>query len=176
MIDPSFWRGKRVFITGHTGFKGSWLSQWLLMLGAEVRGYALDPPTEPSLFVALGLADELDHCLGDIRNAEALESAMRDFKPEIVFHLAAQPLVRLSYKEPRLTYETNVMGTLNVYEAVRACESVRVVVSITTDKCYENHEWVWGYRENDPMGGYDPYSSSKGCAELSLFGLSPFLF
>ncbi|HUX43108.1 MAG TPA: CDP-glucose 4,6-dehydratase [Rectinemataceae bacterium] len=166
MIDPSFWRKKRVFITGHTGFKGSWLSQWLLMLGAEVRGYALDPPTEPSLFVALGLAGELDHCLGDIRNAEALESAMKNFKPEIVFHLAAQPLVRLSYKEPRLTYETNVMGTLNVYEAVRTCQSVQVVVSITTDKCYENREWVWGYRENDAMGGYDPYSSSKGCAEI----------
>ena len=166
MIDPIFWKGKRVFVTGHTGFKGSWLCQWLLMLGAEVRGYSLEPPTDPSLFVALGLGSDLDHRIGDIRNAEALATSMREFKPEIVFHLAAQALVRLSYKEPRLTYETNVMGTLNLYEAVRACESVRVVVAITTDKCYENKEWVWGYRENDPMGGYDPYSSSKGCAEL----------
>lgn len=166
MIDPAFWRGKRVFVTGHTGFKGSWLCQWLLLLGAEVRGYALEPPTDPSLFEALGLGTNLDHRLGDIRNAEALAASMREFKPEIVFHLAAQALVRLSYKEPRLTYETNVMGTLNLYEAVRTCESARAVVSITTDKCYENKEWVWGYRENDPMGGYDPYSSSKGCAEL----------
>jgi len=166
MINPSFWRGKRVFLTGHTGFKGSWLSKWLLMLGAEIRGYSLDPPTQPSLFVSLGLVHEIDHCIGDIRNADELSSSVKDFNPEIVFHMAAQPLVRLSYKEPRMTYETNVMGTLNVYEAVRACESVRAVVSITTDKCYENREWVWGYRENDAMGGFDPYSSSKGCAEI----------
>ena len=166
MIDTSFWRGKRVFVTGHTGFKGSWLSQWLLKLGAVVRGYSLNPPTEPSLFAALGLEQKLDHRVGDIRDADYLLRSMIEFKPEFVFHLAAQPLVRLSYKEPRLTYETNVMGTLNLYEAARACESVRVVVSITTDKCYENREWVWGYRESDPMGGFDPYSSSKGCAEI----------
>lgn len=166
MTDTSFWRGKRVFVTGHTGFKGSWLSLWLLKLGAEVRGYSLPPPTDPSLFAALGLDKELDHVTGDIRDAGSLERALGEFKPEIVFHLAAQPLVRLSYKEPRLTYETNVMGTLNLYEAVRGCPSVRSVVSITTDKCYENREWVWGYRETDPMGGYDPYSSSKGCAEI----------
>lgn len=166
MIDPVFWRGKRVFVTGHTGFKGSWLCQWLVLLGAEVRGYSLEPPTDPSLFKILGLGNEIDSRIGDIRDGEALAAALSEFKPEIVFHLAAQALVRLSYKEPRLTYETNVMGTLNLYEAVRACESVRVVVSITTDKCYENKEWVWGYRENDPMGGFDPYSSSKGCAEL----------
>jgi CDP-glucose 4,6-dehydratase len=166
MIDPAFWRGKRVFVTGHTGFKGSWLCQWLLMLGAEVRGYSLEPPTDPNLFTALGLEKEIDSKIGDVRDATAIARALAEFKPEIVFHLAAQALVRLSYKEPRLTYETNVLGTLNLYEAVRACESVRAIVSITTDKCYENKEWVWGYRENDPMGGYDPYSSSKGCAEL----------
>jgi CDP-glucose 4,6-dehydratase len=166
MIDPVFWCGKRVFITGHTGFKGSWLCQLLVMLGATVRGYSLKPPTDPNLFSTLGLETELDHQLGDIRDSEKLSALMSQFKPEIVFHLAAQPLVRLSYKEPRLTYETNVMGTLNLYEAVRACESIYAVVSITTDKCYENKEWVWGYRENDPMGGYDPYSSSKGCVEL----------
>ncbi len=166
MIDPQFWRGRRVLITGHTGFKGSWLSQWLVMLGAKVRGYALEPPTSPSLFGALGLVHEVDSITGDIRDALTLARAIAEFKPEIVFHLAAQPLVRLSYREPRLTYETNVMGTLNVYEAVRACDSVHAIVSITTDKCYENREWVWGYRETDPMGGYDPYSSSKGCAEI----------
>jgi len=166
LIDPKFWLGKRVFLTGHTGFKGAWLSHWLLMLGAEVRGYSLDPPTEPSLFAALGLENLMDHQLGDIRDDKRLCAAMKEFRPEIVFHLAAQPLVRLSYKEPRLTYETNVMGSLNVFEAVRACESVCAVIAITTDKCYENKEWVWGYRESDPMGGYDPYSSSKGCVEL----------
>jgi len=166
MIDPTFWSGKRVFVTGHTGFKGSWLCQWLGSLGATVRGYSLEPPTNPSLFSELGLAKEMDHIIGDVRDYEGLARAVKEFKPEIVFHLAAQALVRLSYAEPRLTYETNVMGTLNVYEAIRTCDTVRVVVSITTDKCYENKEWVWGYRENDPMGGYDPYSSSKGCAEI----------
>ena len=166
MSDHDFWRGKRVFITGHTGFKGSWLSQWLLALGAEIRGYSLEPPTEPNLFAALNLASDLDHNIGDIRDAATLARTMQEFNPEIVFHLAAQPLVRLSYKEPRMTYETNVIGTLNLYEAIRGCQSVRVVVSITTDKCYENQEWVWGYRENEPLGGYDPYSSSKACAEI----------
>jgi len=166
MSQTDFWRSKRVLITGHSGFKGSWLTQWLVMLGAEVCGFSLEPPTEPNLFSTLNLAKDIDHRVGDIRNSDSLATTIREFKPEIIFHLAAQPLVRLSYQEPRLTYETNVMGTLNLYEAIRTCDSVNVVVSITTDKCYENKEWVWGYRENDPMGGYDPYSSSKGCAEL----------
>ena len=166
MIDPGFWEGKRIFVTGHTGFKGSWLTQWLLILGATVKGYSLEPPTEPNLFTILGLAKEIDQTISDIRDDAKLATEIRSFKPDIVFHLAAQPLVRLSYKEPKLTYETNVMGTLNLYEAVRSCESVYAVVSITTDKCYENKEWIWGYRENDPMGGYDPYSSSKGCVEI----------
>ena len=166
MSDQDFWKGKRVFVTGHTGFKGSWLVQWLLMLGAEVKGYSLEPETYPSLFKVLELSNEIHHEIGDIRNNEQLEKSLVSFSPEVVFHFAAQPLVRRSYREPRLTYETNVMGTLNLYEAVRGCKRVRSLVSITTDKCYENREWVWGYRENDPMGGYDPYSSSKGCAEL----------
>lgn len=166
VIDPIFWRGKKVFLTGHTGFKGAWLSQWLLMLGAEVHGYSLEPPTNPSLFDSLSLAKGMGHEIGDIRDGDRLAASIREFCPEIIFHLAAQPLVRLSYKEPKLTYETNVMGSLNLFEAIRVCDSVRSVVAITTDKCYENKEWVWGYRESDPMGGYDPYSSSKGCAEL----------
>ena len=166
MINSTFWHGKKVFLTGHTGFKGSWLSRWLISLGANVRGFALDPPTVPSLFNDLDLALEMDSDIGDIRDARKLTNDLVEFCPEIVFHLAAQPLVRLSYVDPRTTYETNVMGTLNLYEAVRSSESVRAVISVTTDKCYENREQVWGYRENDPMGGYDPYSSSKGCAEL----------
>jgi len=166
MVDRKFWNGKRVFITGDTGFKGSWLAEWLLMMGATVKGYALQPPTDPSLFDILGLVNNIDQATGDIRDGVKLASEMKNFSPEIVFHLAAQPLVRLSYKEPKLTFETNVIGTLNVYEAVRSCDSIYAVVSITTDKCYENKEWAWGYRESDPMGGYDPYSSSKGCAEI----------
>ena len=166
MIEPDFWKGKRVFVTGHTGFKGSWLCQWLLLMGADVCGYSLEPPTNPNLFSIIGLEREMRSLRGDIRDAKAVERAMCDFKPEIVFHLAAQALVRLSYQEPRLTYETNVIGSLNLYEAVRVCDSVRAVVSITTDKCYENREWVWGYRENDRLGGRDPYSSSKACSEL----------
>lgn len=166
MIDTEFWRDRRVIITGHTGFKGTWLAQWLRLLGAKVKGYSLPPPTSPNLFDALGLAGEIDHVVADIRDANRMLREVMEFQPDIVFHLAAQPLVRLSYAEPKLTYETNVMGTLNLYEAVRACASIRVVISITTDKCYENREWVWGYRENDPMGGHDPYSSSKACTEL----------
>ncbi len=166
MIDTSFWQGRRVFLTGHTGFKGAWLAYWLSRMGAMVYGYSLEPPTEPNAFSILGLPKLLDQTFGDIRDGVSLSEVLLGFKPEIVFHLAAQPLVRLSYKEPRLTFETNVMGTLNVYEAVRACASVRAIVTVTTDKCYENREWVWGYRESDPMGGFDPYSSSKGCAEL----------
>lgn len=166
MIDPSFWKGRRVFVTGHTGFKGAWLCQWLLTMGAKVQGYSLEPPTEPNLFTVLRLQHGMDHVIGDVRDIELLSKKMKSFEPEIVFHLAAQPLVRLSYDKPRLTYETNVMGTLNLYEAVRESPSVRAVVTVTTDKCYENQEWVWGYRESDPMGGFDPYSSSKGCAEI----------
>ncbi len=162
----SVYRDKRVLITGHTGFKGSWLTLWLLELGAEVAGYSLEPPTEPNLFEILGLQEKITHIIGDVRDEQKLKYTFKEYKPEIVFHLAAQPLVRISYKEPKLTYETNVIGTVNLLEAVRDTESVGVVLNITSDKCYENKEWVYGYRENDPMGGYDPYSSSKGCAEL----------
>jgi len=161
-----FYNEKRVLITGHTGFKGSWLTLWLKMMGAKVLGYALEPNTDPSLFNVLNLHKDIDHIIGDIRDFEKLREVITEFKPEIVFHLAAQPLVRLSYREPRLTYETNMMGTVNLLEAIRQTKSIRAVVNVTSDKCYENKEWVWGYREIDPMGGYDPYSSSKGCSEL----------
>ncbi len=156
--------GKRVLVTGHTGFKGSWLVYWLKQLGAEVCGYALELPHQPTHWNLLDQDTRSE--IADIRDAEALEKVFTDFQPEIVFHLAAQPLVRDSYKIPVETYATNVMGTLNVLEACRKTDSVRAIVNVTTDKCYENKEWVWGYRENDPMGGYDPYSSSKGCSEL----------
>jgi CDP-glucose 4,6-dehydratase len=165
-IDHLFWRGKRVFITGHTGFKGGWLALWLQSMGAEVYGLALAPPTQPSLFEAAQVGDGMNSCLGDIRDYETVLSAMLAARPEVVFHLAAQPLVRRSYREPVLTYATNVMGTVHVLEAARQVKTVRSIVNITSDKCYENQEWLWGYRENDPMGGHDPYSSSKGCAEL----------
>lgn len=161
-----FWNGRRVFLTGHTGFKGGWLALWLAHLGAEVRGYALDPWTEPNLFGAARVGDLVDDVRGDIRDAARLDSSMREFRPEVVFHLAAQPLVRYSYEDPIGTYETNVIGTARVLDAVRRTPSVRAVVSVTTDKCYENKEWVWPYRESDPLGGYDPYSSSKACAEI----------
>lgn len=160
------YRGKKVFLTGHTGFKGAWLSLWLKELGAEVMGYSLEPNTTPNLFNICEIDKEINSVFGDIRDSEKLEKVMNEFNPDIIFHLAAQPLVRLSYNKPKDTYETNVIGTLNVYEAARKCKSLKAIVSITTDKCYENKEWVYGYRENDPMGGYDPYSSSKGCAEL----------
>jgi CDP-glucose 4,6-dehydratase len=162
----SFWRGRRVFLTGHTGFKGGWLALWLAHLGAEVRGYALDPWTEPNLFTAARVGDVVEDVRGDIRDATRLDGAMREFRPEVVFHLAAQPLVRYSYEDPIGTYETNVIGTARVLDAVRRTPSVRAVVAVTTDKCYENKEWVWPYRETDPLGGYDPYSSSKACAEI----------
>lgn len=165
-VSPEFWTSKRVLITGHTGFKGSWLSLWLQSLGAELAGFALGPPTRPSLFVEGRLQEGMTHFIGDIRDLEKLQSAISGFKPEIIFHLAAQPLVRHSYADPVETYSTNVMGTVNLLEAVRQCQGVRAVVNVTSDKCYANREWVWGYRENDAMGGYDPYSSSKGCAEL----------
>jgi CDP-glucose 4,6-dehydratase len=165
-FDKQFWKNKRVFLTGHTGFKGSWLSIWLDSLGANVHGYSLKPPTDPSLFNLCSIDRFTNSTIGDIRNRDLLKATLQKAQPEIVFHLAAQPLVRESFKNPVETYETNVMGTVNLLDAVRACPSVKAVVIVTTDKCYENREWHWGYRENDPMGGYDPYSSSKGCAEL----------
>jgi len=163
---PISWHGKRVFLTGHTGFKGGWLALWLAKLGADVRGYALDPSTDPNLFTVARIGSVVEDIRGDIRDPAALESAMQSFAPEVVFHMAAQPLVRASYDDPIGTYETNVIGTARVLDSVRRTPSVRAVVSVTTDKCYENKEWVWGYRESDPLGGYDPYSSSKACAEL----------
>jgi CDP-glucose 4,6-dehydratase len=161
-----FWRGKRVLLTGHTGFKGSWLSLWLQSMGATLRGVALAPPTEPALFDVARVAAGMEHCIADIRDFAAVKAQMDDFKPEIVIHMAAQPLVRLSYHQPIETYATNVMGTVHVLEAARHAGSVKAIVNITTDKCYENREWAWGYREDEPMGGHDPYSNSKGCAEL----------
>jgi CDP-glucose 4,6-dehydratase len=164
---PSFsWQGRKVFLTGHTGFKGGWLALWLTSLGATVRGYALDPSTAPSFFDVARLADLVEDIRGDIRDAATLDKAIQDFAPEAVFHLAAQPLVRLSYADPITTYETNVIGTARVLDAIRRTPSVHAVVSVTTDKCYENKEWLWGYRETDPLGGHDPYSSSKACAEI----------
>lgn len=170
MIDlfHDFYRGKKVLITGHTGFKGSWLSIWLHELGAEVVGVALDPTSTKDNFVLSGIGDKIVDMRGDIRDGELLKKVFQKYQPEIVFHLAAQPLVRLSYKMPVETYETNLMGTLHVLEAIRVTESVKVGIMITTDKCYENAEQLWGYRENEPMGGYDPYSSSKGCAEIAI--------
>jgi CDP-glucose 4,6-dehydratase len=168
MVFADAYRGKRVFLTGHTGFKGSWLAEWLLALGAEVTGYALPPNTEPALFTQLGLAARLQHTEADVRDLARLRQAVEAARPDFVFHLAAQPLVRLSYEQPVETYEVNVMGTVNVLEAVRQAGRPCVVVAITTDKCYENKEWVHSYREEDPMGGYDPYSSSKGAAELVI--------
>jgi CDP-glucose 4,6-dehydratase len=165
-VDPVFWSGKRVLVTGHTGFKGSWLCLWLNGMGAQVKGFALAPATEPSLFEVARIADVVQSELGDIRDLPAVRAAIASFDPQIVIHMAAQPLVRLSYREPVETYATNVMGTVHVLEACRAAPSVRAIVCVTTDKCYENKEWAWGYRENEPMGGHDPYSNSKGCAEL----------
>ncbi len=164
--DVVSWAQRRVLLTGHTGFKGGWLALWLAHLGADVRGYSLDPATQPNLFELARIGARVDDVRGDIRDAAAVDRAMSEFQPEVVFHLAAQPLVRLSYADPMLTYETNVMGTARVLDAVRRTPSVRAVVVVTTDKCYENREWQWGYRETDPLGGYDPYSSSKACAEI----------
>ena len=167
MVDPMFWRGKRIFLTGHTGFKGSWLSIWLQNLGAQVHGLALAPPTTPNLFTEAKVINGMtSHIIGDIRDLPTVQQAMQAAQPDIVFHMAAQSLVRLSFSEPVETYATNVMGTVHVLESVRQTPSVKAVVVVTTDKCYENKEWAWGYRENEPMGGHDPYSNSKGCAEL----------
>lgn len=166
-MQRTFWKDKRVLLTGHTGFKGGWLAIWLSKLGAHVYGYSLEPPTQPNLFSTLKLSDRLSgNTIADIRDANVLSQAMIDVSPDIVFHMAAQPLVRHSYSHPTETYSVNVMGTVNVFEAVRKCESVRAVVNITTDKCYENREWVWAYRETEALGGFDPYSSSKACSEL----------
>ena len=160
------WQGRRVFLTGHTGFKGGWLALWLASRGAVVRGYALDPVSTPNLFNAAAVSEVLEDIRGDICDGEKLEAAMMEFGPEVVFHLAAQPLVRRSYADPLRTFATNVMGAAHLLEAVRKTPSVRAVVCVTTDKCYENREWVWPYRETDALGGHDPYSSSKACAEI----------
>ena len=166
MIDQAFWQGKRVFLTGHTGFKGSWLSLWLASLGVEVKGYALNPPTLPSLFNEAKVGSIINSQIGDIRDQDALYESMLKFNPDILIHMAAQPLVKYSYDAPIETYEVNVIGTAKVLEVARSCSNLKAIVNITTDKCYENDERTKGYKENDPMGGYDPYSSSKGCAEL----------
>lgn len=167
-MNRAFWQGKKVFLTGHTGFKGSWFSLWLQKLGAEVKGYALQPPTSPSLFDLAGISAGMDSVLADVRDLPSLQTEIAVQRPEIIIHMAAQPLVRYSYENPVETFSTNVMGTVNVLEAARRCDDVRVVLCITTDKCYENREWEWGYRENEPMGGHDPYSASKGCSELTV--------
>lgn len=164
VVNP--WVGRRVFLTGHTGFKGGWLALWLAGRGAKIRGYALDPVGEPNFFGVAAVAEAVEDVRGDIRDAASVAGTMREFAPEVVFHLAAQPLVRHSYADPLGTYATNVMGTAHLLEAVRKTPSVRAVVCVTTDKCYENREWLWPYRESDALGGYDPYSSSKACAEM----------
>jgi CDP-glucose 4,6-dehydratase len=166
VMNREFWQGKQVFLTGHTGFKGSWLSLWLQDLGAMVTGYALAPDTSPNLFELAKVATGMNSVIGDIRDYKKMKQTLLAAKPEIVLHLAAQPLVRYSYSHPRETYETNVIGTVNLLDAMRECPSVRAAVNVTSDKCYEDREWDKGYREDDPMGGHDPYSSSKGCAEL----------
>jgi CDP-glucose 4,6-dehydratase len=166
MTAENFWQGKKVFLTGHTGFKGAWLSLWLHTLGAQVTGYALDPPTDPSLFELARVGELVHSVVADVRDLERLKTEMAQARPEIVIHMAAQPLVRDSYRVPVDTFAINVMGTVHLLEAVRCCPTVRSVVNVTTDKVYENREWAWGYRENEPLGGYDPYSNSKGCSEL----------
>ncbi|MDD9266607.1 CDP-glucose 4,6-dehydratase [Paenibacillus sp. GCM10023248] len=167
LVNSFFWKDKKVFLTGHTGFKGSWLSIWLHSMGAKVTGYSLNPPTEPSLFSLCQIDNLIEKSIvGDIRDYEKLKQSVSQAAPEIIIHMAAQPLVRESYKDPIETYSTNVMGTVHLFEAVRSCSSVKAVLNVTTDKCYDNKEWVWGYREDEPLGGYDPYSSSKACSEL----------
>ena len=168
LVKRSIWEGRRVLVTGHTGFKGGWLALWLRELGADVTGFALPPSTSPSFFDQVRLAELVTHVEGDVRDLSAFERAIADARPEIVFHLAAQPLVRYGYANPVDTYATNVMGTVHLLDACRRVDSVRAVVCVTSDKCYENREWVWSYRETDPMGGHDPYSSSKGAAELAI--------
>jgi CDP-glucose 4,6-dehydratase len=162
----NIYKGKKVIVTGHTGFKGSWLSIWLKQLGADVYGYALDPYSENDNFVKTGLTNQIHHQIGDVRNGVQLKAYFQEIQPDFAFHLAAQPLVLLSYQDPQGTFETNLLGVINFLEAVRSTPSVKVAVNVTSDKCYDNKEWIWGYRENDAMGGKDPYSASKGCAEL----------
>jgi CDP-glucose 4,6-dehydratase len=165
-VNRAFWQGKRVFLTGHTGFKGSWISLWLKSMAAQVTGFALAPNTTPSLFEEARVADGMTSIIGDVRDQGALQKALADAQPEIVIHMAAQPLVRYSYANPVETYATNVMGTVHLFDAIRQMSGIKAVVNVTSDKCYENREWVWGYRECEAMGGYDPYSNSKGCSEL----------
>lgn len=167
LVNPGHWAGRRVLVTGHTGFKGAWLSLWLREMGAEVAGLAL-APEEPSLFSQIGLDGLIDHVEGDIRDADLVDQVVARVRPQTVFHLAAQPLVRLSYDQPRETFATNVLGTAHVLDACRRVEGLEAIVAVTSDKCYENREWVWPYRESDPMGGHDPYSASKGAAELVI--------
>lgn len=166
MVQKEFWKDRRVFVTGHTGFKGSWLCLWLNRLGAKVTGYALAPPTTPSLFELACVGQDMTSIIADVRDLKRISEELTEASPEIVIHMAAQPLVRDSYKIPVETYSTNVMGTVHLLEAVRSCPSVRAVVNVTTDKVYDNNEWLWGYRENEPFGGHDPYSNSKACSEL----------
>jgi CDP-glucose 4,6-dehydratase len=166
MINSDFWKNKKVFLTGHTGFKGSWLSIWLHYLGAEVTGYALTPPTEPNLFSLCRIDEMVRSKIADIRDSSTLATKMSESGAEVVIHMAAQSLVLNSYRNPAETYGINVMGTVNLFETVRKCSTVKAVINVTSDKCYENREWVWGYRENEPLGGYDPYASSKACSEL----------
>ena len=170
------YRGKKVLVTGHTGFKGSWLCFWLLKMGAKICGFSLDIPTNPSNFEILGLKEQIKHIFGDIRDRNHLLETIQNFNPDFIFHLAAQALVRRSYNDPAYTFETNALGTLNVLECMRLCSSVKVGVIITSDKCYRNLEWTWGYRENDLLGGEDPYSSSKGCAELVIYSYNHSFF
>lgn len=165
-MNLDFYKGKKVLVTGHTGFKGSWLSKILVLAGADVTGYSLEPPTNPNLFDIAGLDGKINSVIGDIRDFDRLKKVFDDFKPEIVFHLAAQPIVITSYEQPKYTYETNVMGTVNIMECVRLSDSVKSVLNVTTDKVYKNNEWCWGYRECEPLDGYDPYSNSKSCSEL----------
>jgi CDP-glucose 4,6-dehydratase len=166
VMEPVFWKGKKVFITGHTGFKGSWLCLLLHTLGAQVYGYALKPPTDPSLYELCAIDQLVHSTIADVRDGDSLTRSMAAARPDIVIHMAAQPLVRDSYKIPVDTYSINVMGTVNLFEAIRKCNTVKAAINVTTDKCYENKEWLWGYRENEPLGGYDPYSNSKACSEL----------
>ena len=168
-VDLSFYNGKKIFLTGHTGFKGTWLSRILILSGAEVTGYSLEPPTDPSIFAQTKTESQMKSIIGDIRDGEKLKKSMNEAQPDIVLHLAAQPIVRTSYKDPVGTYESNVMGTVNILEAVRACDSVKSFVNVTTDKVYLNREWAWGYRENEELCGFDPYSNSKSCSELVTY-------
>jgi CDP-glucose 4,6-dehydratase len=166
MLNRDFWKGRRVFLTGHTGFKGAWASLWLNSLGAKVTGFALTPPTQPNLFEQAEVANGIQSTIGDIRNFDQLKGVIAECRPEIVIHMAAQSVVKRGYDDPIETYSSNVMGTVNLFEAIRQLKQPCAIVNVTSDKCYDNRETIWGYREHDPMGGHDPYSNSKGCAEL----------